>query len=40
MKKIIIKILDFVIKIIEIYEDYHYWYHIDLDEWKKVISLR
>lgn len=40
MKKIIWKILEWIIKLIEIFEDYKYGYHIDLDKWIKVISLR
>lgn len=38
MKKIILKILDSIITLIEIFEDYNHWYHIDIQEWKKVIS--
>lgn len=38
MKKIILKSLELTIKIIELLEDHLYWYHIDLDTWKKVIS--
>lgn len=34
MKKIIAKFFDFLIKLIEKYEDYKYWYHIDLNNWK------
>ncbi len=37
MKKIIWKILDSIISIIEKYEDYKYWYHINLDTWKHQI---
>jgi hypothetical protein len=37
MKKIIVKILDWIIWVIEKYEDYKYWYHINLDNWKYQI---
>lgn len=33
MKKIIIKFFDFLIYIIESYEDQKKWYHIDLNSW-------
>ena len=31
MKKLIIKILDLLIDLIEEFEDYRYWYHVDVD---------
>lgn len=34
MKKIIVKFFDSLVNIIEKYEDYKYWYHINLDTWK------
>lgn len=38
MKKIILNFIELIIRVIEFLEDYIYWYHINLDTWKKVIS--